>query len=177
MLPFRDAEFAGEQQYQQHLALIRARILGFILRRLVPREANRTDAEEIAQNCIIVLWEQYPDKRELSEMTAIAIGTARHKIAQFRRDRERLARALTAPMSTAPADDVFEQVAARETLDHFLRAMLQLPQRCRELLRLKLVEQRDYADMRLRLGITGNIYEMTKRCHHALIRILGGQPK
>ena len=172
MFPIREADF-GKEQYQQHLALIRQRILGFALRRLVPREAGFADAEEIAQSCIVALWEQYPEKRELGEMTAIAIGTARHKIAQFRRDQERVSRAAVDPPE-AGAADLFERVAAREEADRFLRAMLQLPPRCRELLRLKLVEQREYAEIRLRLGISGNIYEMAKRCHHALLRLVGG---
>lgn len=176
MFPIREGDF-GKEQYQEHLALIRRRILGFALRRLVPREADFAEAEEIAQSCIVTLWEQYPDKRELGEMTAIAIGTARHKIAQFRRDRERVSRAGAEPPSAPSAGDLFEHVAAREEADRFLRAMLQLPPRCRELLRLKLVEQQEYAEIRLRLGISGNIYEMAKRCHQALLRLVGGSPK
>ncbi len=172
MFPIREAD-SGEQQYQEHLALIRQRILGFAMRRLAPQEASLAEAEEIAQSCIVVLWEQYPEKRELAEMTAIAIGTARHKIAQFRRDRERLARA-TADLRATSGADLFEHVAAREAADRFLRAMLQLPPRCRELLRLKLVENQEYAEIRLRMGITGNIYEMAKRCHQALLRRAGG---
>jgi DNA-directed RNA polymerase specialized sigma24 family protein len=165
---------SGEREYQQHLATIRQRILGFALRRLTPHEAGFAEAEEIAQNSIIVLWEQYPEKRELAEMTAIAIGVARHKIAQFRRDRERLARAAGDAGGAAAPGDLFERVAAREDADRFLRAMIQLPARCRELLRLKLVEQQDYAEIRLRMGITGNIYEMAKRCHRSLLRLAGG---
>jgi len=173
MFPVREAE-SGEDRYQEYLALIRERILGFALRRLVPGEADFADAEEIAQSCIAVLWEQYPEKRELGEMTAIAIGTARHKIAQFRRERERASRAAAeAPSGVADAD-LFERVAAREAADRFLRAMLQLPARCRELLRLKLIEQQEYAEIRMRLGISGNIYEMAKRCHQALLRLAGG---
>jgi RNA polymerase sigma factor (sigma-70 family) len=172
MFAVREAN-SGEEQYQEHLALIRQRILGFALRRLVPREADFADAEEIAQICIAVLWEHYPEKRELGEMTAIAIGTARNKIAQFRRDRERASRA--AAESAEPAGvDLFEQVSAREAADRFLRAMLQLPPRCRELLRLKLVEQREYAEIRMRMGISGNIYEMARRCHQSLLRLIGG---
>ena len=171
MFPIREADL-GEDRYQEHLALIRQRILGFALRRLVPREGDFCDAEEIAQNCIVTLWEQYPDKRALGEMMGIAIGTARHKIAQFRRDRERASRAATEAL---PSDrDLFEHVAARETADRFLRAMLQLAPRCRELLHLKLVEQRDYAEIRMRMGISGNIYEMAKRCHRSLLRLVGG---
>jgi RNA polymerase sigma factor (sigma-70 family) len=172
VFPIREAEF-GEERYQEHLALIRQRILGFALRRLVPREAGFGDAEEIAQSCIVALWEQYPEKRELGEMTAIAIGTARHKIAQFRRERERLSRAADAP-PVPSAGDLFERVGAREQTDRFLRAMLQLSPRCRELLRLKLVEQQEYAEIRVRMGISGNIYEMAKRCHRALLRLAGG---
>ena len=74
----------------------------------------------------------------------------------------------------SPGADLFEQVAARESADRFLRAMLQLPPRCRELLRLKLVEQCDYAEIRMQMGISGNIYEMAKRCHQALLRLAGG---
>jgi DNA-directed RNA polymerase specialized sigma24 family protein len=168
MFPVREVDF-GEQQYQENLALIRQRILNFTLRRLVPREAGFADAEEIAQSCIAVLWERYPQKRDLAEMTAIAIGTARHKIGQFRRNRER---DLRAP-ETVSVDDLFEQIAARETADRFLLAMLRLQPRCRELLRLKLVEQLDYSEIRLRMGIAGNIYEMAKRCHRGLLRLLG----
>jgi RNA polymerase sigma factor (sigma-70 family) len=173
MFPIREADF-GKEEYQQHLLLIRQRILGFALRRLVPHEACFADAEEIAQSCIVALWEQYPDKLELGEMTAIAIGTARHKIAQFRRDHCRLSQTIADPPPGASGEDLFEHVAAREEADRFLRAMLQLPPRCRELLRLKLVEQHEYAEIRMHLGISGNIYEMAKRCHHALLRLVGG---
>jgi RNA polymerase sigma factor (sigma-70 family) len=177
VFPIREVDF-GEEQYQQHLALIRQRILGFALRRLVPREADFSDADDIAQSCIVVLWEQYPEKRELPEMTAIAVGIARHKIAQFRRDRERASRqAFAGTSANPPAVDLFNQVAARESTDRFLRAMLQLSPRCRELLRLKLVEQQEYAEIRLRMGISGNIYEMAKRCHGTLLRLVGGLGK
>jgi DNA-directed RNA polymerase specialized sigma24 family protein len=52
--------------------------------------------------------------------------------------------------------------------------MLKLPGRCRELLRLKLIEQLSYAEIRGLTGITGNIYEMARRCFQALLRDLGG---
>jgi RNA polymerase sigma factor (sigma-70 family) len=173
MFPIRDAG-SGEREYQEHLSLIRQRILRFAIRRLIPQHADFAEAEEIAQSCVVTLWERYPEKRELAEMTAIAIGTARHKIAQFRRDRERHARVEGDPAAAPAAGDLFEHVAAREAADRFLRAMLRLSPRCRELLRLKLVERQDYAEIRLRLGISGNIYEMAKRCHRSLLQMAGG---
>lgn len=173
MLPAHKADSA-EEEYKANLALIRSRILGFALRRLVPGDADYADAEEIAQSCVLVLWERYPEKRNLAEMTAIAIGIARYKIAQFRRDREKLSRAAAATPQPDTDDELFERVAAREVIDRFLRAIVQLPPRCREILRLKLIEQRDYAEIRMRLGISGNIYEMAKRCHQALLRLVGG---
>ncbi len=171
MLPAREEDF-GEKQYHENLEILRRRILGFALRRLAPHRADFAEAEDIAQSCVIVLWEQYPEKRELGEMAAIAVGTARHKIAQFLRDRER--RDASAHPDPPRADALFEQTAARESTSHLLRAMLQLSPRCRELLRLKLIEQKEYAEIRILLGISGNIYEMTKRCHKALLRAAGG---
>ena len=113
---------------------------------------------------------------------AIAIGIARHKIAQFRREREAdpSAEALHAPIDhhdlsdAAGAERVLERMIAREQLNRTILAMLKLSPRCREILRLKLIEQKSYAEIRLMLGITGNIYETTKRCHSALLRFAGG---
>jgi len=171
MLPVRE-EDSAERQYHAHLATIRARILCFVQRRLVPHQADFADAEDIAQSCVIVLMEHYPEKRDLGEMAAIAVGIARHKIAQFRRDRERSADASSAAVHGS--ESLFDELAARESMDCLLRALLKLPVRCRELLWLKFIEQRDYAEVRILLGITGNIYEMTKRCHKALLRMAGG---
>ena len=171
MLPVRE-EDSGEKQYHADLALVRRRILGFVVRRLVPHHADLADAEDIAQSSVIVLLEQYPQKRDLGEMAAIAVGTARHKIAQFRRDRGKMHD--VADTTDHTGESLFEHTAARESMDRLLQAMLKLPVRCRELLRLKLIEQRDYAEIRMILGISGNIYEMTKRCHKALLRMTGG---
>jgi DNA-directed RNA polymerase specialized sigma24 family protein len=116
-------------------------------------------------------------------MLRIAIGTARHKMAQLQRDREKMP-----DISDAAADRleyrtghnphsgerVFERLAAREETDRLLMGMLRLPARCRELMRLKLIEQRSYAEMRGITGISGNIYEMARRCFRALLRNVGG---
>jgi len=77
MLPVREEELE-DRQYHQDLATVRERILGFVLRRLVPHRGDFAQAEDIAQSCVIVLWEHYPAKRDMAEMVRIAIGTARH---------------------------------------------------------------------------------------------------
>lgn len=182
MLPVREEDFE-DRKYHEDLAAVRQRILAFVLRRLVPHRADFAQAEDIAQSCVIALWEQYPDKRELGEMVRIAIGAARHKIAQFHRDREKMP-----DISDAAADRLeyraghnphsgerlLERMAAREETDRLLIAMVKLPVRCRHLLRLKLIEQKSYAEIRGITGISGNIYEMARRCFQALLRNLGG---
>src|ERR1039457_5352422 len=89
MLPGREEDIEAKR-YHENLAIIRERILGFVVRRLVPHLADFAQAEDIAQSCVVAIWEQYADKRELAEMVRIAVGVARHKIAQFHRDRERM---------------------------------------------------------------------------------------
>jgi RNA polymerase sigma factor (sigma-70 family) len=181
MFPVR-ADDSENRDYHNHLALIRARILGFARRKLTPYQADFAQVEDVAQACVVALWRQYPEKRDLAEMTAIAIGIARHKIAQFRREQSRETGAVPIepgqerrePSDPFSGDRLLDRVAAREHLDHVLLAMLRLSPRCREILRLKLLEQKDYAEIRLLLGISGNIYEMTKRCHKTLLQLAGG---
>jgi RNA polymerase sigma factor (sigma-70 family) len=182
MLPIREEDI-GAERYQENLRTVRQRILGFAVRRLVPHSADFAQAEDIAQTCVVALLEQYADKQDLAEMLRIAVGVARNKIAQWHRDRQRMP-----SISDAAADRsefqyghnpysgerVFERIAAREDLDRFLLGMLRLPERCRQLLQLKLIDQRSYAEIRSITGISGNIYEMTKRCFRTLIRSVGG---
>jgi RNA polymerase sigma factor (sigma-70 family) len=182
MLPVRE-EDSEARRYHNDLGIVRERILSYALRKLVPHRADFAQAEDIAQSCVIVLWEQYPGKRELGEMIRIAIGTARHKIAQFHRDREKMpdisdtaADRLESRIGQNPhsGERIFERTVAREETDRLLLAMLRLPPRCRELLQLKLIEQKSYEEMREITGISGNIYEMAGRCFRALLRNLGG---
>jgi DNA-directed RNA polymerase specialized sigma24 family protein len=182
MLPMREEDIEG-QRYQESLKIVRARILGYVVRRLVPHSADFAQAEDIAQGCVVTLLEHYPEKQELAEMVRISVGVARHKIAQFHRDRERMP-----GISDAAADrwesrnahnphggeKLIERLAAREDLDRLLLGMLRLPARCRQLMQLKLIEQKSYAEIRAITGISGNVYEMAKRCFRTLLRDVGG---
>ena len=182
MFPVReeDARFAG---YQENLKLVRERILGYVLRRMVPHVTGFAQAEDIAQSCVVALWEQYGDRQELAEMMRIAIGVARHKIAQFHRDRERMPGISDAaadrwevrhPHNPHSGDRLLEELSARQDLDRLMLGLLKLPVRCRELLQLKLIEERSYDEIREATGIGGNIYEVARRCFQALLRNLGG---
>ncbi len=182
MLPMREEDIE-DRKYHENLGIVRARILGFALRRLVPHSADFAHAEDIAQSCVVALWEQYPDKRELGEMVRIAIGAARHKIAQFHRDQGKITDISGVAADRTEYHDahnphsgerLVERIAAREETDRLLVAMLKLAPPCRELLRLKLVEQRSYAEIRMLTGISGNIYEMARRCFRTLLRNTGG---
>ena|ERR1051326_463940 len=182
MLPVREEDVEA-RRYQENLALVRERILGFVVRRLVPHLADFAQAEDIAQSCVVTIWEKYPEKRELPEMVQIGVGIARNKVAQFHRDRER-----TPSISDDAADRyeavygqnphsgerLIQRLTARQDVDRLLLGMLKLPQRCRELMRLKLIEQKSYAEIRAAMGISGNVYETARRCCQALLRQMGG---
>jgi RNA polymerase sigma factor (sigma-70 family) len=182
MLPVREEDVEA-RRYQENLALVRERILGFVVRRLVPHLADFAHAEDIAQSCVVAIWEKYPEKRELGEMVQIAVGIARNKVAQFHRDRERMpnisddaADRYEAAYGHNPhsGERLIQRLTAREDVDRLLLGMLKLPPRCRDLMRLKLIEQKSYAEIRTAMGISGNVYETARRCFHALLRHMGG---
>ena len=79
-----------------------------------------------------------------------------------------------APGIRSAATEYSSACQPAKTPDRFLLGMLKLPDRCRELLRLKLIEQKSYAEIRDITGISGNIYEMARRCFQALLRNMGG---
>jgi len=182
MFPVR-ADDSDARRYQENLRVVRERVLAFAIRRLVPHYADFAQAEDIAQSCVVAIWEQYPGKCDLAEMLRIALGVARHKMAQLHRDRLRMPDISDAAADRRESgysqnphsgDRVFERISARQETDRLLLGLLQLPARCRELMRLKLLEQKSYPEIREITGISGNIYEMTRRCFQALLRHVGG---
>ena len=67
--------------------------------------------------------------------------------------------------------DVLHRLSERD-----LRGKLQLAGRTTA--RIVIADRgRNYSEIRLRMGITGNIYETAKRCHNTLLRIVGGALK
>ncbi len=184
MFPVRAGD-SEDRDYHSHLALIRAphsRV--YARRKLTPHHADFAQAEDIAQACVVALWQQYPEKRELGEMAAIAIGIARHKIAQFRREQGRESRsafrragagAARASRALRRRTDARPRRRARTGIDRILLAMLQ----ALSALPRDSAAETDRAEKTTRrfgmlIGISGNIYEMTKRCHKSLLRIAGG---
>ena len=155
----RAREGVEDRKYHQDLATVRERILGFVLRRLVPHRADFAQAEDIAQSCVIALWEQYPEKRELAEMVRIAIGAARHKIAQFHRDREKVPGRLQCRGGLDGTSHRAKPAQRRKALRARRRPRRRRTGSCSRwsnsrfaaarLLRLKLIEQKSYAEIRL----------------------------
>src|SRR5580693_4115485 len=161
MFPVRSEE-SEDKIYHENLAQVRRRILGFVLRRLVPQHADFAQAEDIAQSCVVTLWEKYPDKRQLGEMVGIAIGVARHKAAELRRDHEKRPgisdwaadlRESHDQQNPHSGERLFERLAARESMNALILSLLKLSPRCRQILTLKLIEQRTYAEIRIAMGI------------------------
>ena len=154
--------------YRENLQLVRARIRGFLLARRHPE----ADADDVTQDCIVVLIDRYPHVRDRIDMLKLATRIAGNRICQLYRDRARVTQFAEEP---AAAGDPGQTAQQRELVDRVLLGMMELGARCRDLLRMLLIEQRDYAEIRATLGIESDyIYVLRERCLRALKRNVGG---
>jgi len=169
-----------EHEYQESLRTVRQRILGF----LIARGHDRTEAEDVAQDCMVALLDRYREVRDGQEMIKLGVRIAFNRICQVYRDRKRVA-----PISEAAVDQmefrsprnpdsgrrIEEKVECRDIVDRVVRGMLGLQPRCRELLRLLLIEQKSSDEIRAAMGIESNyLYVLRERCFRALRRSAGG---
>lgn len=160
-----------ESEYRENLRLIRERVLGF----LIARRHDRAEAEDVTQDCIVTLLDHYPQVRDRIEMLKLATRIAGNKICQVYRGRKRLVPLPDAAASEQSGEKLIETVERREMVDRVLLAMLELGARCRDLLRMLLIEQKDYAEIRAIMGIESDyIYVLRERCFRALKRNAGG---
>jgi RNA polymerase sigma factor (sigma-70 family) len=163
---------SADAEYRRNLELVRERVRAFLL----SRKQAEADAEDVAQDCIVILVDRYPNVRGQIDLLKLATRIAGNRICQLYRERARMAPLVpghVADRSLYP--DPEESAGRREMVDRILFGMMELQARCRDLLRMLLIEQMEYADVRAILGLDPDyIYVLRQRCLQALRRNVGG---
>jgi RNA polymerase sigma factor (sigma-70 family) len=158
--------------YRENLQTVRERIRGFLL----VRRHDANDADDVTQDCVVALLQGYPHVRDRADMLRLATRIASNRICQVYRDRARLVRFPEGEgHEPAAAGNPEETAQRRELVDRVLLGMMELQTRCRDLLRMLLIEQKDYSEIRVILGMESDyFYVVRERCFQALKRNVGG---
>jgi RNA polymerase sigma factor (sigma-70 family) len=160
-----------DPQYGDNLQLVRDRVRGFLL----ARHHSPADADDVAQDCVAILLDRYPNVRERIDLLKLATRIASNRICQLYRDRARLAELPDAQPASNRSSNPEDLAGHRELVDRILFGMMELQSRCRDLLRMLLIEQKDYSEIRAMLGVESDyIYVLRERCLQALRRNVGG---
>jgi RNA polymerase sigma-70 factor (ECF subfamily) len=155
------------------LAQLRERIVAFAASRI-----QRDQAEDLAQEVLLVIEQKYADVAALEELLPLSLKILRFKLAASRRKQER--RGLTedvAEMQVADSRPSPESYAEREELLRLLaNAIPKLGERCREIFRLKLLG-RSFAEIGEELGAASinTVYTWDARCRQKLLEMVGGR--
>jgi RNA polymerase sigma-70 factor, ECF subfamily len=122
----------------QLLERLRERIFRFAASRI-----QRDAAEDLAQEVLLLLHEKYPALDRIEDLLPLSLEIARFKIVALRRKTVRRGEHTQISVDDLPipgqAPDPFEQAARRERLDRLESILGELGERCRELMRLKLL--------------------------------------
>jgi RNA polymerase sigma-70 factor (ECF subfamily) len=167
MIPTVSPAHLDDQPYEEHIRLIRQRILDFAAAKI-----GRESAEDIAQDCLMILVQKYPHVRDLTSMIKIAVTVARNKMFEHFRHAKREAELLD---TTPDQTDVYRELERRQVVSQILVAMLRLDDKCRKLLMLKL-EEKGSTDIQKLMGANSinTIYTWERRCLKKLMEVVGG---
>lgn len=156
------------------LALLRERIVAFAASRIA-----RDAAEDLAQEVLLLLQEKYAHVEALEELVPLSLKIVRFKMAaQFRKEHRR-GEDTASPVEDLPlagdAPDPEALAAKREIAERLETAVRKLPERCRELFRLKLAG-RTYDEIRRACGAKSinTVYTWDFRCRKQLLDLMGG---
>ncbi|MEO8028582.1 MAG: sigma-70 family RNA polymerase sigma factor, partial [Bryobacteraceae bacterium] len=156
------------------LGKLRERIVAFVASRY-----QRDQAEDIAQDVMIVLEEKYAEVDRIEDLLPLSLQIARFKITSGRRKAVRHGEYSQVSVddiplpSAAPSQEA--EAARREQLDRIAAAVNTLGERCRDIFRWKLegltfpeIQQRLHADS------LNTVYTWDSRCRKQLLSALGG---
>ena len=159
---------------EQLLASLRERILAFATLRV-----SRAQAEDLAQEVLVVLHEKYAHVTELTELVPLAFQVLRFKMLDahrksLRRGEYNQESVDDLPLAD-PGDDPATQLDQKQRVDRLLAAITQLGERCRELFKWKL-EGKSFPEIQTLMNQTSinTIYTWDLRCRKQLLSLMGG---
>jgi RNA polymerase sigma-70 factor (ECF subfamily) len=154
------------------LAALRERIFAYAASRY-----GRTLAEDIAQDVLLVIHEKYAHVTALGELVPLALQITRYKLMAHARKAARRGEGREADVAEMPLADPQVNLALeaeqRELVGRLEEALPQLPERCREIFRLKL-EGMSFPEIQQVLGAASinTVYTWEARCREALKGLL-----
>jgi RNA polymerase sigma-70 factor (ECF subfamily) len=161
---------------KQILEALRERIVRFAASRV--GEGAAGDAQDIAQEVLLVLHEKYPALDRVEDLLPLSIEIARFKILAARRKTIRRGENTQVSVDDLPlagaGPDPLEQAVRRERLELLEVALKGLGERCREIFRLKL-QGLGFIDIQkqLKVGSLNTLYTWDFRCRKHLRERLG----
>ena len=158
----------------QILTSLRERILAFATLRV-----SKAQAEGLAQEVLVVLYEKYAHVTELSELVPLAFQVLRFKMLDAHRKSLRRGEYNQESVDDHPltdlGDDPATQLDQRQRVERLLAAIGQLGERCRELFKWKL-EGKSFPEIQKLMNQTSinTVYTWDLRCRKQLLSLMGG---
>ena len=157
----------------QILITLRERILSFATLRI-----SKAQAEDLAQEVLMVLHEKYARVTDLTELVPLAFQILRFKMLDshrksLRRGEYNQESVDDLPLAD-PGDDPVGQLDQKQRVDRLLTALAQLGERCRELFKWKL-EGNSFPEIQKLMGQNSinTIYTWDLRCRKQLLSLMG----
>ena len=130
--------------------------------------AGRDEAEDIAQDVMLRLWQMHDELERYDSIEALATMMARHLLInhQRRRKPEALNEAMIVSLNISP----HEQLEMKEDDQWLTKRLEQLPTTQRTLLYMRQVERRSHEEIALLLGIeTTSVSTLLARARRTLL--------
>jgi RNA polymerase sigma-70 factor, ECF subfamily len=160
---------------EEILAKLRERIVLFAASHL-----SRDVAEDLAQEVLMLLHEKYSHLERPEDLLPLSLQIVRFKIMSLRRKSVRRGEYSQVSITDIPLPDLdanpADALERKEQLERLTRAIGQLGDRCRELIRLKL-QGRNFPEIQKIMGAASvnTVYTWDHRCRKNLLELMGGE--
>jgi RNA polymerase sigma-70 factor (ECF subfamily) len=159
---------------EEVLAKLRERIVMF-----AASQISRDVAEDLAQEVLMLLHEKYAHLERPEDLVPLSLQIVRFKIMSLRRKAVRRGEYNQVSITDIQLPDLdanpADHVERKEMLERLERAMEQLGERCRQLMRLKL-QGKSFPEIQKVMGVAAinTVYTWDHRCRKHLLELMGG---
>ena len=161
-------------QRDEVLAKLRERIVSF-----AASHGSRDAAEDLAQEVLMLLHEKYAHLDRIEDLLPLSFQIVRFKLTSWRRKAARRGEYSQVSVTDIPLPDLepnpADQLERREMLQRLTRAVAQLGDRCRQLMRLKL-QGKSFVEIQQAMGAASlnTVYTWDFRCRKNLLELMDG---